>query len=48
MKDAWVRVNPWRTLRLTLGQQRMPFPIDAHRNLSAQYFANRSFIASQL
>lgn len=48
MKDAWVRVNPWRTLRVTLGQQRMPFSIDAHRNPSAQYFANRSFIAKQV
>jgi len=48
MKDAWVSVNPWRTLRLTVGQQRMPFSIDAHRNPSAQYFANRSFIAKQV
>lgn len=48
MKDAWVRVNPWRTLRFTLGQQRMPFSIDAHRNPSARYFANRSFIAKQV
>ena len=48
MKDAWVRVNPWSTLRITLGQQRMPFSIDAHRNPSAQYFANRSFIAKQV
>ncbi len=48
MKDAWVRVNPWRTLRLTVGQQRMPFSIDAHRNPSAQFFANRSFIAKQV
>ncbi len=48
MKDAWVRVNPWRTLRLSMGQQRMPFSIDAHRNPSAQYFANRSFIAKQV
>lgn len=48
MKDAWVRINPWRTLRITLGQQRMPFSIDAHRNPSAQYFANRSFIAKQV
>jgi len=48
MKDAWVRLNPWRTLRLTVGQQRMPFSIDAHRNPSAQYFANRSFIAKQV
>lgn len=48
MKDAWVRLNPWKTLRLTIGQQRMPFSIDAHRNPSAQYFANRSFIAKQV
>ncbi len=48
MKDAWVRVNPYRSLRITLGQQRMPFSIDAHRNPSAQYFANRSFIAKQV
>lgn len=48
MKDAWVRVNPFNTFRITLGQQRMPFSIDAHRNPSAQYFANRSFIAKQV
>lgn len=48
MKDAWVRVNPWKSLRLTLGQHRMPFSIDAHRNPSAQFFANRSFIAKQV
>lgn len=48
MKDAWVRLNPWKTLRATIGQQRMPFSIDAHRNPSAQYFANRSFIAKQV
>ena len=48
MKDAWVRLNPWKSLRLTVGQQRMPFSIDAHRNPSAQYFANRSFIAKQV
>ena len=48
MKDAWVRLIPWRTLRLTFGQQRMPFSIDAHRNPSAQFFANRSFIAKQV
>ncbi len=55
MKDAWVRLSlPLRegrggsALRITLGQQRMPFSIDAHRNPSAQYFANRSFIAKQV
>ena len=44
MKDAWVRLNPSSRFRLTVGQQRMPFSIDAHRNPSAQYFANRSFL----
>ena len=48
MKDAWVRLTPIATLRATIGQQRMPFSIDAHRNPSAQYFANRSFIAKQV
>ena len=48
MKDAWVRLNPYKNLRVTIGQQRMPFSIDAHRNPSAQYFANRSFIAKQV
>ena len=48
MKDGWVRVNPVNTLRIILGQQRMPFSIDAHRNPSAQFFANRSFIAKQV
>ncbi len=48
MKDAWVGINPWQTLQVSVGQQRMPFSIDAHRNPSAQYFANRSFIAKQV
>lgn len=48
MKDAWVSVTPWQSLRISLGQQRMPFSIDAHRNPSVQYFANRSFIAKQV
>ncbi|MGM9802560.1 MAG: porin [Muribaculaceae bacterium] len=48
MKDAWVRIMPVSTLRVSIGQQRMPFSIDAHRNPSAQFFANRSFIAKQV
>ena len=53
MKDAWVRLSlPLGGVggepRITIGQQRMPFSIDAHRNPSAQYFANRSFIAKQV
>lgn len=48
MKDAWVRLLPWRSLRVSIGQQRMPFTIDAHRNPANQFFANRSFIAKQV
>ena len=53
MKDAWVRLafplgGVGGGCRATIGQQRMPFSIDAHRNPSAQYFANRSFIAKQV
>ncbi len=48
MKDAWVRLLPWKTLRISIGQQRMPFTIDAHRNPTNQFFANRSFIAKQV
>ena len=48
MKDAWVRLLPYNSLRLTVGQQRMPFTIDAHRNPADQFFANRSFIAKQV
>ncbi len=47
MKDAWVGIMPWKTLRLSVGQQRLPFSIDAHRNPQEQYLANRSFIAKQ-
>ncbi len=41
MKDAWVRLHvpldkDDHSLRVTIGQQRMPFSIDAHRNPSAQ------------
>ena len=48
MLDAYGRVNPWNTLKVTLGQMRVPFTIDAHRSPHQQYFANRSFIAKQV
>ena len=48
MKDAWIRLLPWKQLRVSIGQQRLPFTIDAHRNPANQYFANRSFIAKQV
>lgn len=48
MKSAWVRLSPWRSLRISAGYQRLPFSIDAHRNPDTQHFANRSFIAKQV
>ncbi|MDO5525125.1 MAG: porin [Prevotella sp.] len=48
MLDAYTRIKPWSTLQLTIGQERVPFTIDAHRSPHQQYFANRSFIAKQV
>jgi hypothetical protein len=48
MLDAYTRITPWKTLQLTIGQERVPFTIDAHRSPHQQYFANRSFIAKQV
>lgn len=48
MLDAYVRVNPVKPLRITVGQMRVPFTIDAHRSPHLQFFANRSFIAKQV
>ncbi len=47
MKDCWVGILATPNLSISVGQQRLPFSIDAHRNPSEQYFANRSFIAKQ-
>ena len=48
MLDAYGRLNLLdRRLRVTIGQMRVPFTIDAHRSPHQQYFANRSFIAKQ-
>ena len=47
MLDAYVLVRPQKALKLTFGQMRVPFTIDAHRSPHLQYFANRSFIAKQ-
>lgn len=49
MLDAYVRLAMLRqrNLRLTVGQMRVPFTVDAHRSPHEQYFANRSFIAKQ-
>lgn len=48
MLDAYTRIKPWRSIQLTIGQERVPFTIDAHRSPHLQYFANRSFIAKQV
>lgn len=48
MLDAYVRIQPKKPLKLTFGQMRVPFTIDAHRSPHLQYFANRSFIAKQV
>ena len=48
MLDAYAMLRPWRTLKFTIGQMRVPFTIDAHRSPDQQYFANRSFIAKQV
>lgn len=48
MLDAYAMLRPWKTLKFTIGQMRVPFTIDAHRSPDQQYFANRSFIAKQV
>lgn len=48
MLDAYIRVQPLSSLKITVGQMRVPFTIDAHRSPHMQYFANRSFIAKQV
>lgn len=48
MLDAYVRVQPVKPLKITVGQMRVPFTIDAHRSPHLQFFANRSFIAKQV
>ncbi len=48
MLDAYVRFQPVKAWKFTIGQMRVPFSIDAHRAPHLQYFANRSFIAKQV
>lgn len=43
--NAYARVIPIEGLHLSLGQQRMPFTVAAHRSPHEQYFADRTFIA---
>lgn len=58
MLDAYAALRPFaacnnegkalKSLKITIGQMRVPFTIDAHRSPDQQYFANRSFIAKQV
>lgn len=58
MLDAYAALHPFasgnnegkalKSLKITIGQMRVPFTIDAHRSPDQQYFANRSFIAKQV
>lgn len=48
MLDAYTRIKPFAGFMFTIGQERVPFTIDAHRSPDKQYFANRSFIAKQV
>lgn len=48
MLDAYTKIKPWKGFHFTIGQERVPFTIDAHRSPHQQYFANRSFIAKQV
>ena len=48
MLDAYTRIKPFTGFMFTIGQERVPFTIDAHRSPDKQYFANRSFIAKQV
>ncbi len=48
MLDAYVRLQSRRGWRLTAGQMRVPYSIDAPRSPHQQWFANRSFIAKQV
>ncbi|MCH5217464.1 MAG: porin [Muribaculaceae bacterium] len=43
--NAYVRVLPLKGLNFTLGQQRIPFTIAAHRQPCEQFFVNRTFLA---
>ena len=43
--DGFFKVNPVKSLNLSLGQQRMPFGLAAHRRPCQQYFVSRNFPA---
>lgn len=43
--DGFLKVDPIKDLYFSLGQQRMPFGLAAHRRPQQQYFSNRTFVA---
>lgn len=43
--NGYVRVTPVKGLSLSLGQQRVPFTLSAHRQPCEQYFVSRAFVA---
>ena len=43
--NGFVRVAPVQGLNFSIGQQRIPFTIAAHRQPCEQYFVNRTFLA---
>lgn len=43
--NAFIRVAPVKGLSFSLGQQRIPFTIAAHRQPCEQFFVNRPFLA---
>lgn len=48
LKNAWVRLEPWRHVRVSVGYQRPPFGLDVLRNPYTQLFINRSFAAKHV
>lgn len=48
LKNAYAWLSLGEKFRVTAGQMRVPFTIDAHRSPHQQHFANRSFIAKQV
>lgn len=43
--NGFIKVIPLEGLSLSIGQQRVPFTISAHRQPCEQYFVNRNFVA---
>ena len=47
IKDMYAGLIPFKNFTVSIGEQRMPFTIDAHRTPQTYFFANRSFICKQ-